>query len=88
MKESNGWRKGYDPVQRWLRVVTVLVVLSVFVYLVISDNDGVRDLPTLSLALGAVLLLLGYEGIVSLPFISHEDKGRQKGREDDSDDRS
>jgi len=73
VKRSNGWRAGYDPVQRWLRVLTVLVVLGVFVYLAVGDDQPTRDLPTLALALGAVLMLLGYEGVVRLPFLQGKD---------------
>jgi hypothetical protein len=74
---GNGWRHGFDPIQRWLRVLTTLVVLGVFVYLVVGDARPDRDLPTLALALGAVLTLLGYEGVVHLPFLG--------GKEDDHD---
>lgn len=63
---TNGWRQGRDPIQRWLRVVTTVVVLGVFVYLALGEE---RDVPVLALALGAVLVLLGYEGVVRLPFI-------------------
>ena len=77
---TNGWRAGYDPIQRWLRVVTVLVVLGTFVYLIVADQAGQRDLPTIALALGAVLMLLGYEGVVRLPFLSSDgDTGRKDG---------
>lgn len=78
---TNGWKAGYDPIQRWLRVITVLVVLGTFVYLVVADQDGTRDLPTLALALGAVLMLLGYEGVVRLPFLSGDTTlpGRKEG---------
>lgn len=78
-KASNGWRAGYDPIQRWLRVVTTVVVLGVFVYLVVSDSDGSRDLPTLALALGAVLMLLGYEGVIRLPVLSGQESDRKEG---------
>ena len=76
---GNGWRQGFDPIQRWLRVLTTLVVLGVFVYLVVGDARPDRDLPTLALALGAVLMLLGYEGVVRLPFLGGA-------REEDDDD--
>jgi hypothetical protein len=66
---SNGWRDGRDPVQRWLRVLTSIVCLVVFVFLGVSPDRGVDDLPVLALALGAVLLLLGYEGLIRLPII-------------------
>ena len=79
---SNRWRQGYDPIQRWLRVVTVLVVLGTFVYVIVTDQDGMRDVPTLALALGAILILLGYEGVVRLPFLSDD---RTPGRKDGTD---
>lgn len=67
---TNGWRLGYDPVQRWLRIITTVVCLGLFVYLSTNPNRTVNDLPTLALALGSVLLLLGYEGIVRLPMLN------------------
>lgn len=80
-RPENGWRTGHDPIQRWLRVITTMVVLGVFVYLVVADQSGSRDLPTLALALGAVLMLLGYEGVVRLPFLSgdHPDQKDEGG---------
>ena len=63
MAQSNRWREGRDPVQRRLRVLTAVVCLG------ISPDRGVDDLTVLALALGAVLLLLGYEGLVKLPII-------------------
>lgn len=80
---TNGWRQGYDPIQRWLRVATTLVILGTFVYLVVSDQDGVHDVPTIALALGSVLVLLGYEGVVHLPFLS---PGGNVDRKDGGDD--
>lgn len=74
----NGWRAGYDPIQRWLRVVTTLVVLGVFVYLSIIPDRSADRVVVIALALGAVLVLLGYEGIVRLPLI-----GRRKDGQDD-----
>jgi hypothetical protein len=72
--QKNGWRTGHDPIQRWLRVITVLVVIGAFLYLVVADEDGHRDLPTMALALGAGLVLLGYEGVVRLPFLSGDSR--------------
>lgn len=66
---DNGWRNGRDPIQRWLRVVTTLVVLGVFVYLSITPDRRADGVVVIALALGAVLLLLGYEGAVRLPII-------------------
>lgn len=74
---SNGWRTGRDPIQRRLRIVTTLTCLGVFVYLTIDADRTLDVIPSAGLALGAVLLLLGYEGAVRLPGI-----GRKK--DDDS----
>lgn len=71
-KKVNGWRDGTDPVQRWLRIVTTVVSLGVFVYLAIGQNRGTDDIVVIALAIGAVLVLLGYEGVVRLPFISRK----------------
>jgi hypothetical protein len=68
---TNGWRSGRDPVQRWLRVVTVLVCLAVFTYLSVV-RQTVDVVPTLALALGALLLLLGYESAIRIPGLSRE----------------
>ena len=70
---SNGWRTGRDPVQRWLRVVATIVCLCVFTVLAVDTNRTLDVVPTAALALGAVLLLLGYESVIRLPGI-----GRRK----------
>lgn len=70
---GNGWRQGRDPVQRLLRILTVLVCLGTFVYLIVDPTRSVDDWPTIALALGAALVLLGYEGIVRLPFLGKPD---------------
>jgi hypothetical protein len=70
---TNGWRSGRDPVQRRLRIVTVVVCLGVFAYLAIDPDRTLDVIPTAGLALGAVLLLLGYEGAVRLPGIGRKD---------------
>jgi hypothetical protein len=57
---TNGWKTGRDPVQRALRVVTAALCLAVFVYLSVGD-DPTSKLPTAGLALGACMVLLGYE---------------------------
>lgn len=67
MKQGNGWRTGRDPVQRWLRILTAIVCLGVFAFLAVDPER--RDWPTLALALGAVLVLLGYEAVVRLPYL-------------------
>lgn len=81
---TDGWKGGRDPIQRWLRVVTTITVLGVFVYLAINQTDpdrrGTEVLVTLALALGAVLTLLGYERLIRLPMI-----GRQEDEERDRD---
>jgi hypothetical protein len=73
-KKGNGWREGSDPIQRWLRVATTITVLGVFVFLALGD-DNQNDVVVLALALGAVLVLLGYEGVVRLPFLDGKDDG-------------
>jgi hypothetical protein len=81
-RPTNGWREGRDPVQRWLRIVTTIVVLGVFVYLSIGPHasDGSADrIVIIAMALGAVLLLLGYEGVVKLPMI-----GKDTRKDDDA----
>lgn len=75
---TNGWRHGRDPVQRWLRVVTTMVVLAVFVYLAIGQDRGSDDVVVIALALGAVLMLLGYEGVVRLPFIDKRNGDQER----------
>lgn len=67
-RSGNGWRQGRDPVQRWLRILTALVCLGVFVFLTVAGR-GIDDVPIIALAMGALLLLLGYEGVVRLPTI-------------------
>lgn len=69
---SNGWRSGRDPVQRWLRAVTSLTCLVVFTYLA-ATRQTVDVVPTLALALGALLLLLGYESAIRIPGLTRED---------------
>jgi len=68
---GNGWREGRDPIQRWLRIITSFACLGVFVFLAVEPTR--RDWPTLALALGAVLVLLGYEAIVRLPYLGRPD---------------
>jgi hypothetical protein len=70
--QTNGWRTGRDPVQRWLRVVTTLVCLGVFAYLSVDPDRHIDALPTIALALAAVLLLVGYESVVKLPGIGRD----------------
>lgn len=70
-RDGNGWREGRDPIQRWLRILTAMVCLGVFAYLAVEPER--RDWPTLALALGAVLVLLGYEAIVRLPYLGRSD---------------
>jgi len=56
--------------------VTTVVVLGVFVYLSVSPaaSGGADRLVVIALALGAVLLLLGYEGVIRMPIIGRDDK--------------
>lgn len=78
-KSGNGWRAGTDPVLRWLRITTTLTLLGVFVYLAaIREGTSAEGVVIMALALGSVLLLLGYEGVIRLPMI-----GRDNHDEDD-----
>jgi len=74
---GNGWRGGRDPAQRVLRILAVVVFLGSFVYLIVDPNRHVDSVPVTALVLGCVLVLLGYEGIVRLPYIGQrpDDKG-------------
>lgn len=74
--KGNGWRSGKDPIQRWLRIVTAIVALGVFVLLAVNDDKGSDDLVVITLALGSLLLLLGYESVIRIPVIG-------RGKEDD-----
>ena len=70
-EQTNGWRSGHDPVQRWLRVVASILCLAVFVYLAVV-RQSVDVVPTLALAMGALLLLLGYESAIRIPGLSRD----------------
>ena len=75
---TNGWRSGQDPVQRRLRIVVSLVLLAVFVYVAVSPDTNIDDAPTITLALGALMMLLGYETLIKLPFtVAPTDKQRK-----------
>lgn len=76
---DNGWRGGRDPAQRVLRILAVVVFLGSFVYLVVDPNRHIDSVPVVALVLGCVLVLLGYEGIVRLPYIGQ----RPDDKEDD-----
>lgn len=78
---TNGWRQGKDPVQRWLRIVTAVVCLFVALYIAIAPSRDSDDLVVLAFFVGTLLLLLGYEGVVRLPFIV----GRNNRKDDDDD---
>jgi len=71
-RSTNGWRSGRDPIQRWLRILTALTCLGVFVYLAVVGAGGADRVVVIALALGAVLVLLGYEGVLKLPIIGAE----------------
>ena len=74
-KPSNGWRTGQDPVQRQLRIVATLVFLGVCVYVAVDPNRHIDALPTVGLMVAAVLILVGYERVVRLPYIGRGRKG-------------
>jgi hypothetical protein len=68
---DNGWRSGRDPIQRWLRIIASIICLVVFAWLALDPSR--RDWPTLTISLGALLVLLGYEAIVRLPYLGRSD---------------
>ena len=68
---DNGWRSGRDPIQRWLRIMASVICLIVFAWLALDPSR--RDWPTLTISLGALLVLLGYETIVRLPYLGRSD---------------
>lgn len=70
---DNGWRSGRDPALRWLRIITALALLGVFIFLSIDDRP-VERLPIIGLALAALLILLGYEGLVRVPLIGRKER--------------
>lgn len=50
--------------------MTTLTLLGVFVFLaIVRENNSTEGLVISALALGSVLLLLGYEGVIRLPMI-------------------
>jgi hypothetical protein len=65
--------------------VTTIVVLGVFVYLAVSQVGGADRVVVIALALGAVLVLLGYEGILKLPIIGAELPIRQPTENEEED---
>lgn len=70
---SDGWRTGRDPVQRILRVATVVVCLITFTALALDGSRHLDVVPLAGLAIGAVMLLLGYERSIMLPGIGRKD---------------
>ena len=65
--------------QRRLRVVAVLVFGAVVVYLSVDRSRSVTDtIATIALLLASIMILLGYERVVRLPYI-----GRRKGEDDE-----
>lgn len=80
------WRDGADPILRWLRILTTIVVLGVFVFLSVSENRGADGVVVIALALGAVLLLLGYEGAIRMPYIGKDQipERNDEGRDGDA----
>lgn len=80
-RNGNGWRSGRDPVLRWLRSGTVVAFVAVFVLVSMDrERDTTAVFTILGLAGGAVLILLGYQGVVSLPIIGRkdDDKGKEE----------
>lgn len=76
---TNGWRSGSDPAQRVLRIVSSVVVLGVFTFLAVRSDRGIDDLGVIALAVGTLLVLLGYEGLIRLPWIGTEHDDPKEG---------
>ena len=75
-ESPNGWRTGEDPVQRKLRIVAFVVFLAIVSYLALDRSRSVTDtIATIALLLAAIMILLGYERIVRLPYIGRGRKG-------------
>jgi hypothetical protein len=51
--------------------------LGVFTFLAVVNQGGTEKLAAAALALGAVLLLLGYEGVVRLPYIGRKENDKE-----------
>jgi len=58
---ANGRGWGSDPQVRALRGVAVVVLTAMVVWLLVVE-DGPNDIPALGTILGAMLVLLGFEG--------------------------
>ena len=71
---GNSWQSGHDPVQRWLRVVSAVVFLGLSAYLVADGRSGATPLPAAGIAVGTLLILLGYERLIRLPGIGRDRK--------------
>ncbi|HEY3544866.1 MAG TPA: hypothetical protein VGK17_02100 [Propionicimonas sp.] len=71
---SNGWQSGRDPVQRWLRIVSAAVFLGLSAYLLADGRGGATPLPAAGIAVGTLLILLGYERLIRLPGIGRDRK--------------
>ena len=64
---GNGWRDGRDPIVRWLRAGSVVAFLVVIVVVSLDhERDVTTVAPILGLAIGAVLILLGYLAGIAL----------------------
>lgn len=75
---TNGWRTGTDPILRWLRSGTVVAFVVVFVLVSLDESrETTAALTILGIAAGAVLILLGYQGVVRLPMIGTDRADRQ-----------
>jgi hypothetical protein len=76
---GNGWRTGADPILRWLRTAAVVAFLVVFVVVSLDgDRDVTTEAPVLGIAVGAVLILLGYQGVIRLPMIGRDSREDDK----------
>jgi hypothetical protein len=74
-----GWQSGRDPVQRWLRIVSAAVFLGLSAYLLADGRGGATPLPAAGIAVGTLLILLGYERLIRLPGIGRDPKDEKEG---------
>jgi hypothetical protein len=64
---ADPWRSGVDPAVRILRIVVVLAFTGVAVIVALDPSRDTIEVGTISgIFVGAVMVLLGYEGFLKL----------------------
>jgi hypothetical protein len=82
-EQTNGWRTGRDPAQRWLRIFSTLAILATILLVVIRGNIPATDLTALVFIGTILVLLLGYEGLVHLPVIRVSDSRSEEEKKEE-----